>query len=191
MHIFNSSGKKKIDYKVLYFETGEKKGDFTPFELKVICDYPYFSDSVNAETEIYRRVDKISGGFSLPAVFTERLTEADIVNSGQVGAEPVIKIECTQEGVYSGGITIYNNKNGKYLHLIINLLSGEIITFDVKNRQISSNLRENCYGILSDSSVLSEFIIEKGINHLQLINRNDGETVKASIYYDNLYVEAV
>ncbi len=191
MYIFNSSGRKKIDYKVSSFDTGEKKGDFVPFVLKIICDYPYFSDSVNSETGIYRRIDKISGDFSLPAVFTERLTEADIINSGQTASEPIIKVECTKQGVYSGGITLYNSKNNRSLTLGINLLLGEIITLDVKNREISSNLRANCFGVLSDSSVLSEFVIEKGINNISLTNKNNGETVKASIYFDNLYMEAV
>lgn len=191
MHILNDSGKKKIDYKVSKFETGEKNGDFVPFELGLICDYPYFSDSVNSEIEIYKRVDKVTGRFSLPKVFTERITESDITNYGQVKAEPVIKISCIASGVYSGGITLYNTRNGKALKLAVNLMVGETITLDVKNRSISSNLRENCYGVLASDSVLSEFLIEKGTNHLILTNGNDGEVVSVSIYYDNLYVEAI
>lgn len=191
LYIFTQRGKKKISYNPVSFKTGNKNGDFISFELKLICDFPYFSDSVDTVYQIYKRNDKISGSFILPAVFTERTTEADLINSGQVSSEPLIKIECTKQGEYSGGIRIYNSLTKKALKLDINLRLGEIIEIDVKNRKISSNLRQNCFGVLSSDCVLSEFVIEKGINHISLVNSNNGETVNCSVCFDNLYAEAV
>jgi len=191
MHIFNTSGRKKIDYKVMGFKTGDKNGDYVPFELSLICDMPYFCDSVNSPINIYRRVDKITGAFSLPAVFTERITSVDVSNLGQTVSEPVIEIKCSQEGVYSGGICILNETTGKKLVLDTKLSLGEVIKIDVKNRKITSNARENCYGVLNSECILSEFLIEKGLNHISVTDENDGETVESTIYFDNLYVEAM
>lgn len=191
LYIFTQRGKKKIAYNPKSFKTGQKNGDFVSFELCIICDFPYFSDSVNNAYRIYKRIDKITDDFILPAVFTERVTEADIINSGQVDAEPLIKIECTKQGVYSGGIRLYNALTQKELKLDVNLSLGEIIEIDVNKRTVSSNMRQNCFGVLSQNCVLSEFVLGKGINHISLFNQNDGETVSCSISFDNLYAEAI
>lgn len=191
LYVLRGTSKKKIAYKPVYFKQTDKIGDYVLFELKIICDFPYFSDAVNGSIDIYRRIDKVVGNFSLPKVFTERKTSADIMNKGQVVSEPVITLECISSGGYSGGIHIKNNSTGKSLVLACNMKSGEKIVLDVKERKISSNVRANCYGILSDSCALADFFLEKGLNEIVIENKNDGETVKASIYFENLYVEAM
>ena len=166
-------------------------GDFVSFELKIICDFPYFSDSVNNSVDIYKRINKVSGAFTLPKIFTERTTDADIINKGGVSSEPEIVLECVEKGVFSGGIHIKNNATGKSLVLLTNMGKGEKIVLDVKNRIISSNMRSNCYGLLSGQCALSDFFLQKGINNIEIENKNNGETVKASLYFDNLYTEAM
>ncbi len=182
--------KKNINYNPVSFKTGNRNGEFVSFELKLVCDFPYFSDGNDIPYEIYKRLDMVTGKFSLPKVFTKRVTEVDIYNSGQADSEPVITIGCTNQGIYSGGIVIYNALTKKELKLDTNLSLGETITIDIKNRKISSNKRANCYGILNENCVLSDFVIARGINHILLTNLNDGETVTASILFNNLYAEA-
>ena len=191
LYVFSGTSRKKIAYKPIYFRQIEKKGDYVLFELKIVCDFPYFSDSVNNKVDIYKRVDKITGTFPLPKVFTERITEADIMNMGQVEAEPVIELECIAQGGYVGGIHIKNESTGKALIIKSNMLSGEKLVLDVKNRVITSNKRQNCYGILSEECALAEFFLKKGLNKISILNKNDAETVKAGIYFENLYTEAM
>jgi phage-related protein len=191
LYVFKGTSRKKIAYKPVYFKQTGKKGDYILFELKIICDFPYFSDSVNNGVDIYKRVDKVKGSFSLPKVFTERTTKADIMNKGQVEAEPVIELSCVSQGVYSGGVHIKNLSTGNTLVLGTNMLSGEKMILDVKNRKISSNMRENCYGILSDSCTLADFFLKKGLNEILIENYNSGETIMASICFENLYTEAI
>ena len=191
LHIFSGTARKKIAYKPVYFKQVDKKGDYVLFELKIVCDFPYFSDSVNNSIDIYKRVDKVTGAFTLPKVFTERTTRADIMNMGQVECEPVITLVCDTSGVFSEGIHIKNESTGKKLVILSNMQQGETIVLDVKNRSITSNLRQNCYGILSGECALSDFLLKKGENKIAIENKNDGETVKGSIYFENLYTEAM
>jgi len=191
LYVLRDTSRKKIAYKPVYFRQTGKKGDYILFELKIICDFPYFSDSASFGTDIYKRIDKVSGDFVLPKVFTERTTKADIMNMGQVEAEPVITIECISAGVYSGGINIKNESNGKRLLLLTNMMPHERIVIDVRNRSITSNKRQNCYGLLSGDCALSDFLLDRGINVIAIENLNNGETVSGSIYFENLYTEAM
>ena len=191
LHILRDTSRKKIAYKPVYFKRVGDNGDFVSFELKIICDFPYFSDSVNNFVDIYKRIDKVVGTFTLPKVFTERITEADIMNMGQVVAEPVIELDCVAPGRYSGGIHIRNTSTGKTLVIKSNMISGEKIVFDIKNRTISSNKRQNCYGLLSDECTLADFFLQKGLNKISIENKNDAETVKVVINFENLYTEAM
>ena len=191
LYVLRGTSRKKIAYKPVYFKQTGKKGDYILFELKIICDFPYFSDSVSNVIDVYKRIDKVSGTFSLPKVFTERKTSVDIMNMGQVEAEPVIDVECVSCGSYAGGIHIINKSTGKTLVLDVNMQSGELLKLDVKGRTISSNMRENCYGILSENCALADFFLKKGVNEIAVENKNDGETVKAAIYFENLYTEAM
>ncbi len=191
LYVLKGTSRKKIAYKPIYFKQTGKKGDFVLFELKIMCDFPYFSDAVNNNIDIYKRTDMVTGEFHLPKVFTKRTTRADIINKGQVEAEPVIALECISSGVYSGGIHIINNSTGKRLILTTNMIAGEKIILDVKERRISSNQRQNCYGILAQDCTLADFYLKKGVNEIVIENKNDGETVSASLYFENLYTEAM
>ena len=141
--------------------------------------------------DIYKRIDKVTGVFSLPKIFTERRTLTDVINKGQVESLPLIVLECVEKGVFSGGIKIKNTSTGKSLVLLTNMAKDEKMVIDVKNRSISSNMRENCYGVLSGECALADFLLQKGVNTIEITNENQGETVKASLYYDNLYTEAM
>lgn len=189
LYILNKRGRKKIEYNPVSLETDEVHGDYVAFTLKLICDFPYFSDSVNEVFDIYKRVDMINGAFSLPKVFTKRTTDSDIYNKGQIASEPVISIECIKEGEFSGGIVIQKGK--KVLKLNTSLTAGEVLTIDIKNRNISSNKRQNCFGILDENCLLSGFVLDTGINNISVSNSNDGEIVATSISFDNLYSEAM
>ena len=191
LYVLRGTSRKKIAYKPIYFKRTGKKGDFVLFELKIVCDFPYFSDSVTDSIYIYKRTDMVTGYFQLPKVFTQRTTSADVINKGQVEAEPAITLECISSGVYTAGIHIINESTGKRLILASNMLDGEKILLDVKNRRISSNKRQNCYGILAEECTLADFFLKKGINKIVIENKNDGETVSAFIYFENLYTEAM
>lgn len=191
LYVSKGTVKKKIAYKPVIFRMTEQKGDFILFELKILCDFPYFSDWTSSFSDIYKRIDKVTGAFSLPMVFTERRTSLDVINKGQVECQPVVVVECVESGVYSGGIHIKNESTGKSLVLLTNMKKGEKITLDVKNRTISSDMRDNCYGILSGKCTLANFLLRKGVNSIVVENENQEETVKASLCFDNLYTEAM
>ena len=191
LYVLSGTSRKKIAYNPVDFKRTGKRGDYILFELKIICDFPYFSDSVNNSIDIYKRIDRVKGTFNLPEVFTERKTEVDIMNMGQVISEPVITVECLASGDYSEGIHIKNESTGKALVLVTNMLEGEEFVIDVKKRTISSNMRQNCYGILSGECAMCDFFLRKGLNKITINNKNPGETVRGSIYFENLYTEAM
>ena len=165
--------------------------------LQFTCDIPYFTGMKTEQDTLFSREDLISGSFTLPCVFTERITRKIVVNHGDVKAEPVFAIcnVTNGSGVTSVsedyGIYIVNHTTGQSILLLYRTSPGETITVDIPNRKIISDMAGDITYTISHDTFLSNFWLEQGENDLEAVNYNTSEVITMSIQYENQYIEAV
>ncbi len=186
--------KRKLICRSTHFVPGERNSMYMKFVIVFYSDYPYFCD-FNEITEYIRKRENCSGNnFILPCVFTERVTENEIVVNGDVPCEPVFEITCikaAQEQNDECGIILQNETLGNAIELCTYLLQDEVIEIDVENRKIISNMRGNLLNFISENTFLHEFNFKQGTNNIKVINNNNDEQVHVLCRYRCRYIEGV
>ena len=167
------------------------KSGFYKFVLQFQADNPYFTDKEQKKYAIYKRVDKIGTPFTLPAVFTERITSTSVIVGGDMSIYPIINIEAQSPSGNYGQFTIKNNTTGSFIVINHQLKQGEKITVDIPNRKIVSNIDGIITNQISDETVLSNFMLVQGENNISVDKTNANDVFYAEIIYKNLYVSAV
>lgn len=210
MRIFNKPGtlkiiygskKRKIACRCTSFiaEAKDRNPVYQTFVMQLTADYPFFEDITSKKVSVFLKEDLIKDSFTLPCVFTKRISRRNILNSGDEVAAPIFYAVCKESGTENtdGGIIIKNHTIGKSFKLNYKLSKGEEVTVDFENRTVQSNIKtsENNNGNLiiymSDDTFLSDFYFETGINDIECINCDaDGEITMVS-EYTNRYIEAV
>lgn len=168
MYITSSGKTKKIKCRSISFEQGEKKGSYIPFTAQFCADNPYFEDMYETVTNISKREGRLTSPFVLGCAFSERLAKNNVINSGDVTIEPIFEISSEKGGECPFGITIENVTNGNSITLNTDISAGEIITVDVKNREIKSNLRGNIISCIKTDTSLSRFSLDVGISLIEI-----------------------
>lgn len=163
--------------------------------LQFTCDKPYFTDISPSMATLFSREDLICDEFMMPCLFSKRVNRCLIYNRGDFRTEPVFTIynilkeeKTTSE---QEGIELINHTTGQHLLLECNTEFGETITIDIPGRSIMSSLKGNLSAILSENSFLSNFWLESGVNDLEAINYNTGESLDIKLSFENQYLEAV
>jgi phage-related protein len=126
-------------------------------------------------------------------MFSKRLTEAYINNLGDVKAEPVLKITNTSGEIPQGGdcaVTIHNHTNGKRIEYSYPLQPGEEVVIDIPKRRMTNNKGESILHTLSDDSFLSDFYLDKRLNHIS-VTAGGLSHISAACTFSNKYIEAV
>ena len=186
--------KRKLVCRNAHFVPGERNNRYMRFVITFSSDMPYFY-GLEEETEyIRKRQDVIGTGFILPCVFTEKSTENDIVVNGDIECEPVFEITCIREASAQNEepeICVWNKTTGESIKLCLYLLKGEVIEVDVENRKITSNLRGNMLGCISEDTFLHRFLLVRGINHIEVISNNADEQMNVVCRYKCRYIEGV
>lgn len=169
--------------------------------LQFSCDDPYFHDIHNTVIKIATPVDKLpnlleDGAWyvSLPAVATETEKTVSVKNRGNTVLYPVIRLyshKTADDSPENYGITVTNSTTGKAITLEYNLSVGEIITIDLPERKVISNIGGNITHCISDDTVLSEFFLQIGENLVTVDSINASDRVSAEIEFTNNYVAAV
>ncbi len=189
---------RKIPCRLSRMEEPVRQGkQITSVVLQLICDKPYFTDPNPCKTELYSRRDLICHEFTLPCVFTERITRKNVINDGDVNVEPVLRFY--NSGTHVGtetqtedfGVEVVNHTTGKTLKLSCNTEPGEVIEVDIPSRKITSNHRGNLIAVLASESFLSDFLLPTGCNDIEIINHNIMEEIQVFLSFERQYVEAV
>ena len=174
---------------------------FYSFVLQFTCDFPYFEDFYITKVSVKNRINQFpntkddEGWFiTLPAVATERTTESIIVNRGAMSVYPVITISNMAEiAPYSrarGIIHIVNDRGGD-ITLYHDFQVGEYVVLDLENREIYSVTAEGTKteitADISDDTVLSDFKLVPGENHISVQTENTSNNISCFVEYKNLY----
>lgn len=182
---------RTISCRCVSFTKNEKKTAFFEGVLQFVADNPYFHDCREQKVVISHRVDKLALPFTLPAVFSTRVSEADLVVSGDAASEPVICLvgaDPENTDYADNSVTIQNTVTGNFVKLNYKISCGEQVVIDIPNRTITSNMQENMFRYLSDDSFLNQFVLQSGANHVVCTTN---VRVNAYCVYQNNYLEAM
>lgn len=169
------------------FKTLSKNAMYKTFCVQMTCDFPHFTDCSDRTEGVYKRLDLITSETTLPATFTERVVGGIVTNSGDITAEPKIIIKCLTSLPDGGDITIENKTTGKKIVINHKVEDGEIITIDIPNRQILSNISGDITNQLSLDTYLCDMYLECGENSIDVSLPNGNRNCEANIKYRNLY----
>lgn len=188
--------RRKIKVRCAYFraEKGDKRANYQQFVLQLTADYPFFEEFTGKKISLFYREDLIKDSFTLPCMFSRRISRIKAVNSGDVKCMPKVYIICQKEG-NSGNITLINHTTEKQFSLDYSMTAGEEICIDFENRKITSNIKDknggNLLSYMTQDSYLSEFYFEEGINDIEVLSLGEGSEMTAFCEYNPKFVEAV
>ena len=206
MRIFNKAGVLKISHGAMHrmiycrcssFNAGtqDRNASFQGFVLQLVCDYPYFEDFEHKKAVLFKRENLITGSFTLPCVFTKRISRINAVNYGDVLTRPKIYLFCEEAQKDGALIEIINHTSGQHFKLCYSMKEQEEIIVDFENRTLKSSVTNeennfgNLLGYLSEDTFLSEFYFEPGVNDIECIY--SGGKIHTFCTYSNKYAEAV
>lgn len=198
LRIQSKNKRRSIEARCTAFTADERNPAYAQFALQFTSDSAYFTDFSPRSAAVLKRTPLLSTPFTLPCMFTERISESEVVNLGDVKTEPKFTITntanpgaVTLEEDDDYGILIQNQTTGQHLHLLCHTTDGEVIVIDVAGRSVTSSRAGNLIGALSADSFLSDFWLETGANHIVVTNYNTSEQIHVVCEYNNQYVEAV
>lgn len=123
----------------------------------------YWLSLENLLNPVFEQRDMISSSFTLPAVFSQRINEAEIINDGCAPAYPVFEIYRVGEFLEEN-ILIRNDTTGQCITLNYIPELDEKITIDCYLRKITSSVNGNIIDkITSDSDFIR---YDEGVNKI-------------------------
>ena len=191
VYIATSRSMRKIGCRPLSFLPAKRKGTYVPFTLQLIADNPYFEDTAEPIATGATKTKLLKAPFILPQAFSNRKSEARVINRGSVPIEPEFKISAAKEASCPNGILIENRTTGAKLKLHTGLLENETIVIDIGNRKITGSVQGNLIGVLSVDTPMSKFTLCEGVNDILITAEDEAATLFAYCHYQNRYAEAV
>lgn len=191
--------RRKIDCRVLQFDADSRNGAAAPFVLQLLADDPAFLDIEPTCVAVFSRKDRIASPFKLPMIFSQRISEADLFNMGDIKAEPVFYLRnpigggASRDGEMpiNGEYTIIcNTTTNQKIQLTTCVLFGELVTVDIPNRIITSDMRGNMLRYITNDTFLGDFWLQTGINHIQADTSVSGHSMSVVCEFVNRFVEA-
>lgn len=167
------------------------KGRIAELAVQFLCDNPYFEDGCESIVPLYLRTKNLSTPFTLPTMFGTTVMGASVDNRGDSAVEPCIYINCPKELKDAETVIITNNTTGTRIVLEYAPTANDRITVDIKNRKVASSITGNLLNNLSDDTFLGDFVLEKGVNNLEVFVGNAESEFTVECKYSNLYCEAV
>lgn len=187
----NGEKERKITVNSSAMTMGESYGNYKTFVIQFTCDYPHFTDTNSITAYIFKKENMLGSTSVFPAVLSYRNSEGTLKNDGDLKIYPSITI--TKHGDFSSAnsITVTNITTKKSITLEKELMVGEEVTIDVKNRTITSNLEGNIIGTLNIYSSLADMWCECGENIISVALEGEQKGIEVVVVYDNVYLEAV
>ena len=162
--------------------------------LQFACENPYFEEFSETVVPITTRTDLLPTSFeggkgyiSLPAIATERKATITINNRGDMDIYPIITTMPEED---SETLSINNKTTGKSITINKKIVAGEKIVVDVSNRTITSDVSGSLLNYISDDTLMSDFVFQRGANDISVTN-NGFNLITGSISYKNLYKAVV
>ena len=192
LKIFTKEFEREINVSACEAEYTNKNNGYIKFALSLVCDDPYFYDAEETRLGLYVREKLIDGGAVFPFMFSRRTTSASLPVKSDREIEPtIIILGSSRKGDGEGRIVIENILTGAIFTLNYVPKEDEIITLDIKERTITSNLNGNLIACISDDSFMSDLVIGK--NGAQFVTTGYGATgyITAYVIYRNKFLEAM
>ncbi len=187
---------RKINARCVEAVQGERYGGYVVFAMQFVCDYPYFEDKETKTVPLFKVEKLLDGTFVLPCMFTRRITKANVVNTGDVDTEPIIRIRLNG-GTYNGTagtpgtLVIRNETTNQQIELNLqDAVETAEIVIDIPNRKIFSQDNKNLIHHLAPTSFLSDFWLKKGQNQI-CVDNYISESSVVECEFSNKYIEAV
>lgn len=205
------NGSRKIEVNQVFVDSFTRRGNtFRSFVVQLVCDNPYFSDFSPILKPCYGIVKNIcydnetqSWNLDVPTVWGSNTNDVILINAGASRVYPTLTIHCFGDAENNNGIELLrvNPENPDEIlqrfAITHKLSDGEVITLcfnqrsDLNRRYISSSLGIDLLNLRTEDSSLANFFLEPGENRIILNNLSSGNTLSASITYDNQYIEGV
>lgn len=185
--LFTDYGSYEITVNDTVFKTTQKNSMYKTYCAQFTCDFPHFSDCTDIFSGVYSRTDNITPETFLPAVFSSRTCGGIVKNSGNVAIEPQIIIKSLAEAPEDGFITIENKTTGKKIIINYKLSADEIITADIPNRTVTSNINGDITSYLSPESYLCDITLICGENNIDVLASDGNRNCEIYVVYRNLY----
>lgn len=192
--------KTKMVHRKIYcnrsqISSSTKQGTF--FQSVVIqftCDFPMFQDISDNNILLYGEIPLLNDNSQFDCIFSNMsIGTGKYINHGSYKTEPTIyvKILSVVSDETEFDLNIENKTTQKTMSLLnISLQSGDIIVFDIKNRNITKNGNDVIQYISADTFI-DGFYFEVGENDLQIYSSSAVLNFTAEIITSNLYVECV
>ena len=179
---------RKISARCVSFDTNKRKGIYVPFVLQLMAEDPYFTDIYDTNLVVNEREKKLSSQFVLPCALSLRKAEVMLINKGDVAIEPIITLTSYSGAVCPEGIVIKNLNNESVIKLNTDILPGEEITVDIKNRRVTSSLYGNYISRLANETSISDFIVDLGVSTLRITADDIAGDFCAQCTFNNRYI---
>ena len=186
--------KRKIRCKCINLDDIERRNNcgINGFTVQFQADYPYFTDFYETAHAIVGYRNLVTETFTLPCVFTETVREGEIHNSGDLVAYPAITITTASEPSEDDmTLSLVNETTGAFIKIQHVLQKNEVITIDLNERRITSDISGNLSSEITDDTVLSDFYFAVGTNKIKFETTDISQPISAVAMYSKLYLMAV
>ena len=126
-------------------------------------------------------------------MFSSKITEKDVINTGDLPVQPILILRNTGEDTASAGVTIVNTPPSgvnQTFQLTRPLLAGEQVRVDFPGRRVDSDQRGSLLHSISDDTYLNAFTLEQGKNHIE-VTAGIGDKMAVSCIFIPKYLEGM
>lgn len=186
--------RRKIGCKCINLEDIERNYNcgINTFTVQFQCDYPYFNDWYDTRQSLAGYRNLVTDTFELPCVFTQMLQEGTIINNGDKVIYPTVIISASSEpSQESAVLSIINHTTGATVNINHVMRLGETVTIDLATRQVTSSIDGRITTHISDDTVLSDFFLDVGENHLSFNTSDTNQPLTAELVFNRIYIMAV
>lgn len=182
---------REITVNDVTFKTERRNGMYKTFCVQMTCDNPHFTDCNDITKGVYYRNNLITDETVLPAMFTERSFGGIIENTGDVECEPKIIVECLENSSEDGSLIIENKTAGTKIVINYKVKKDEVITVDIPNRVITSNVEGDITNCLDPESYLCDIYLLCGGNEFDVTATAGNRNCDVYLVYRNKYTGMV
>ena len=165
--------------------------------IQLECSDPYFKNKknnvkvVNSADQLPNVSENDNWYIQLPTVATIATNTVSILNDGDTKIYPVITVQnhSDVEGTDTGNVQI--SMGERVLSLLYHISKGEVITFDLVKRKITSSTLGDVTNLISDDTILSNMYLDVGETTVSIASTVVSDILEASAEYNIKYGMAV
>lgn len=179
-------------------------GGIWKFVFQFRCDDPYFYDFHDNKIGVFKRTDlwpnetdDDGNAFVLlgesGAIATERTSETDVINCGDLEIYPTITVTNTGGGGSENDeLMIKNTTTHTFVKIQHAFKPGETVTFNLADREVVSSEDGEITTKITNDTRLDRFLLELGTNHISVsTNSNSALELTCMLIYRNKFLSAV